>query len=194
MKDTPTFRLIERISNLLRSEERKQYAALGLQPVHFQLLDYLTRCNQFSNTPVVVAEYLGLTKGTVSKSIQLLERKNYLLKLPDANDRRVTHLQITPQGEQLLNNIRPIDVFAKAQQSISNQNFTSLDEALHAILCALQKANNTKSFGVCHTCSNFIKMDDHFLCNLTQLPLNEVDSIKICREHRLNPAILNTLT
>lgn len=93
MKDTPTFRLIERISNLLRSEERKQYAALGLQPVHFQLLDYLTRCNQFSNTLVVVAEYLGLTKGTVSKSIQLLERKNYLLKLPDANDRRVTHLR-----------------------------------------------------------------------------------------------------
>ena len=194
MRDTTTFRLIERISNLLRSEERKKYVTLGLQPVHFQLLDYLTRCNQFSNTPVVAAEYLGLTKGTVSQSIQMLERKNYLLKLPDLKDRRVTHLQITPQGEQLLKNSRPIDAFVNATEEIYNQSFTHIDDGLNAILLALQKANNAKSFGTCHTCINFINMDDHYLCNLTQQPLDKTDSIKICREHRLNPTILNTPT
>lgn len=38
------FKLIERIGNLLRSEQRKQYAAIGLQPIHGQVLESLASC------------------------------------------------------------------------------------------------------------------------------------------------------
>ncbi len=40
MPDITTLKLIERISTLLRAEERKKYAAIGLQPVHAQVLEY----------------------------------------------------------------------------------------------------------------------------------------------------------
>lgn len=185
MQDLNTFRLIERISNLLRSEERKKYAAIGLQPVHIQVLDYLSSCNRFSDTPAAVAEYLGLTKGTISQSIQVLERKDYVSKSQDNEDGRVVHLSLSKEGKQLLDEIKPIDVFAQAQAIISSQNFTTIEEALNSVLIELQKANNAKSFGVCHSCINFVEVENHFLCNLTQLPLSQTDSVKICREHIL---------
>lgn len=185
MQDTTSFKLIERISNLLRSEERKKFAAIGLQPVHIQVLDYLSTCNRFSDTPAAVAEFLGLTKGTISQSIQVLERKNYVVKGQDSQDGRVVHLALSATGKQLLDEIKPLDVFAQAQQAISTQGFTTLEAALNAMLLELQKANNAKSFGVCRSCVNFIEVENHYLCNLTQLPLSQVDAKKICREHIL---------
>jgi len=185
MQDTTSFKLIERISNLLRSEERKKFAAIGLQPVHIQVLDYLSTCNRFSDTPAAVAEFLGLTKGTISQSIQVLERKNYVVKGQDTQDGRVVHLALSVTGKQLLDEIKPLDVFAQAQQAVSAQGFTTLEAALNATLLELQKANNAKSFGVCQSCVNFIEVENHYLCNLTQLPLSQVDAKKICREHVL---------
>jgi DNA-binding MarR family transcriptional regulator len=185
MQELNTFRLIERISNLLRSEERKKFAAIGLQPVHIQVLDYLSTCNRFSDTPAAVAEYLGLTKGTISQSIQVLERKDYVSKSQDSEDGRVVHLALSEAGKQLLEEIKPIDVFAQAQAIISSHNFTTLEDALNSVLIELQKANNAKSFGVCHSCINFVEVENHYLCNLTQLPLSQNDSVKICREHVL---------
>ncbi|MGZ8137529.1 MAG: MarR family winged helix-turn-helix transcriptional regulator, partial [Methylococcaceae bacterium] len=127
MQDLNTFRLIERISNLLRSEERKKYAAIGLQPVHVQVLDYLSTCNRFSDTPASLAEYLGLTKGTVSQSLQVLERKGYVEKRQDSVDGRVVHLTLSAVGAQLLDEIKPLDVFAQAQQALSLHKFTTIE-------------------------------------------------------------------
>jgi len=185
MQDTSTFRLIERISNLLRSEERKKFAAIGLQPVHIQVLDYLSTCNRFSDTPAAVAEYLGLTKGTISQSIQVLERKSYVEKSQDTQDGRVVHLALSTAGKQLLDDIKPLDIFAQAQHAVSTQGFSTLEAALSSILAELQKANNARSFGVCQSCVNFIEVENHYLCNLTQLPLSQTDAKKICREHIL---------
>lgn len=185
MSNANLFKLIERITNLLRSEERKKYAAIGLQPIHIQVLEYIASCNRFSDTPAAVAEYLGLTKGTISQSIQVLERKDYVEKTQDSMDGRVVHLALTTEGIKLLDEIKPIDIFEQAQQAVASKAFTTIEAALNSVLIELQKANNAKSFGVCHSCVNFIEVDNHYHCNLTQLPLSQQDSKKVCREHVL---------
>ncbi len=185
MPNTTLFKLIERINNLVRSEERKKFAAIGLQPVHIQVLEYLSTCNRFSDTPAAVADYLGLTKGTVSQSIQVLERKNYLTKTPDTEDGRVVHLALTELATELLAELKPIEVLEQAQRLLDGQGFSTIEAALHAVLVGLQKANQARSFGVCHSCVNFIEKDRHYHCKLTDLPLTRVDSGKICREHVL---------
>jgi DNA-binding MarR family transcriptional regulator len=183
MQDLNTFRLIERISTLLRSEQRKKYAAIGLQPVHAQIIEFLSQCNRHSDTPAAVGEYLGLTKGTMSQSLQVLERKGYIAKSADAEDGRVVHLGLQVAGFQLLNEIQPLDVFSEAEQLVAKQNFSTLDAALNATLKALQTANHSKSFGLCHTCTHFSEIDNYFHCQLTNLPLTQSDATKICREH-----------
>lgn len=185
MTNTNLFKLIERITNLVRSEERKKYAAIGLQPVHVQVLEYLATCNRFSDTPAAVAEFLGLTKGTVSQSIQVLERKTYLTKTPDSTDGRVVHLALSEEGASLLDELKPIDVFEQAQLMVNGKGFATIEAALNAVLVELQKANNAKSFGVCHSCVNFIETGNHYYCKLTELPLSPQEANKICREHVL---------
>lgn len=184
MHELDTFKLIERISTLMRSEERKKYAVIGLQPVHGQVLEYLAKCNRHSNTPAAVTEYLGSTKGTVSQSIQVLERKKYIEKIPDPEDRRVVHLVLTEQGEKVISGLKPLQVFAEAEQQVTSQQFDSIGTALNVTLSALQRANNSKSFGLCRTCDYFTEVDHHFHCQLTQLPLEQTDTDKICREHK----------
>lgn len=183
MQELDTFKLIERISTLLRSEERRKYAAIGLQPVHGQVLEYIGKCNKYSNTHAAVAEYLGLTKGTVSQSIQLLERKHYLIKNADPLDGRVVHLSLTPLGQTLINELKPLDIFKQAEAKISEQEFDTIGNALQLTLAVLQTTNHSKSFGLCRSCQHFSVEEHHYQCGLTDEPLARDDTDKICREH-----------
>ncbi|MGZ4960334.1 MAG: MarR family winged helix-turn-helix transcriptional regulator [Methylomonas sp.] len=187
MQELETFKLIERISSLLRSEERRKYAAIGLQPVHGQVLEYLAKCNKYSNTHAAVAEYLGLTKGTVSQSIQILERKHYLDKVTDSADGRVVHLTLTEAGARLIEELKPLDVFKEAESRISRHEFDTIGQALQTTLGVLQKVNQSKSFGLCRSCRYFSVEENHFQCGLTEQPLDREDTDKICRDHISEP-------
>lgn len=191
MYELETFKLIERISALLRSEERKKYAAIGLQPVHGQVLEYLAKCNKYSNTHAAVAEYLGLTKGTVSQTIQILERRHYLEKAADDIDGRVVHLTLTESGQALIDELKPLDIFKSAETKVSAHEFASIGEALSTTLQVLQKVNNSKSFGLCRSCRHFSVEANHYQCGLTQQPLDRSDTDKICRDHQptFNPLL-----
>ena len=81
--------LVERLGNLMRSELRKSGSEESLQPVHLQALIYLSKANRYSNTPQALADYLGLTKGTVSQTLLLLDRRGLIERFEDDIDRRV---------------------------------------------------------------------------------------------------------
>jgi MarR family transcriptional regulator, negative regulator of the multidrug operon emrRAB len=185
MRELSTFKLIDRITTLLRSEERKRYLAMGLQPIHVQILEYLAQCNRLSDTPAAVTEYFGLTKGTVSQSLQVLERKGYIEKTANPLDRRILHLNLSPEGHDLLDEILGIDMLPHACKTLNDDQFEEINKALNTALIALQAANNLRSFGVCHTCKKMSEVDNHYLCELTQEPLSRDDTMKICREHVL---------
>jgi DNA-binding MarR family transcriptional regulator len=187
MQEIETFKLIERISSLLRSEERRKYATIGLQPVHGQVLEYLAKCNKYSNTHAAVAEYLGLTKGTVSQTLQILERKNYLQKTTDSEDGRVIHLSLTDDGRALIDELKPLDIFKQAESKVSRQEFDTIGQALQTTLGVLQKVNQTKSFGSCRSCRYFSVEENHYQCGLTEQPLDREDTDKICRDHLPTP-------
>lgn len=179
-----TFKLIERIGTLVRAEERKKYAALGLQPIHVQVLDYLNECNSYSNTAVGITEYFGLTKGTVSQTLQVLERKGYIEKYHDEEDARVTHLVLSKNGETLLEDASNDDAFEQAQQAVLSKQYKTLDDALRMTLFTLQRKCDVKTFGSCDSCINFNVEDNHYICTETRLPVWQLETQKICREHR----------
>jgi len=184
MTQTDIYELIECMTALIRSEERKKCTELGLQPVHFQVLNYLSRANKYSNTPAAVANYLGMTRGTVSQSLIILEKKGYIEKTPDSNDKRVIHLRLLGEGSEVLKEARPSDLFHSATDILrtTGQELTDANVFQQA-LTALQKANQSQSFGVCKTCRNFSEKDGEFFCQLTQEKLSDSDSEKICQEH-----------
>jgi MarR family transcriptional regulator, negative regulator of the multidrug operon emrRAB len=183
MGKVTVFDVIERMSALIRSEERKKCTEFGLQSVHLQVLDYLSRCNKYSDTPAALTNYLGMTRGTVSQTLLLLEKKGYLKKTMDTTDRRVIHLSLLPEGEEILAKARPVELFDQATQLLQRDELPRHDETLATVLTALQKSNKSHSFGLCKTCQFFTLTSEGFLCGLTKEPLTEEDSGKICQEH-----------
>lgn len=184
MKNPTVFDLIEYMAALIRSEERKRCTELKLQLVHFQVLEYLSHCNKYSDTPVAITNYLGMTRGTVSQSLILLEKRELIKKTQDQVDRRVFHIQILTKGLNILEEAKPTDFFKKATAIFEKTTIaTGGEEIFIAALTALQKANNSYSFGICKSCKNFTEKSTGFFCELTQEKLSKSDSEKICQEH-----------
>jgi hypothetical protein len=133
---------------------------------------------------MAVTEYLGQTKGTVSQTLKVLEKKRLLSKLPDENDKRVSHLKISAKGKQLLKQSVPTPMFIKACEELSHKDQLQIEAGLKLLLTTLLQANSMKSFGVCHSCRYNSKTDvGSYFCNLVQQALSVDDIQLICKEH-----------
>lgn len=183
LKKIDVFKIIERIASLIRAEERKICSHLKLQYTHLQILNYLAICNKYSNSPATLAKYLGMTRGTVSQTLILLEKKGYLKKTVDVQDKRLIHLDLLPSGYQVLQQANLGVLFAQTNAQLTKNLEPEYEATVSNILTALQKANQSHSFGICKTCCYFTENNCRFVCGLTQEKLTHDDSEKICHEH-----------
>ncbi|MCU7932651.1 MAG: MarR family winged helix-turn-helix transcriptional regulator [Candidatus Thiodiazotropha sp. (ex Codakia rugifera)] len=174
---------LERLCNLLRVEAREHGAGNGLLPVQLEALHYLGECNRYSDSVQGVSEYLGQTKGTVSQTLKVLEKRGLVKKLPDSNDRRIVHLQTTAAGRKTLDKVVPALFLIEALKSTSEAKIGQLTEDLKEVLRAAQQARGAKSFGACITCRFNESVEGAFQCGLTGEKLTPKDTVKICREH-----------
>lgn len=184
MKTREIFDYLERLSNLLRNEERREGLVYGIQPVQLEALYYLSICNRYSDTLIGVSEYLGQTKGTVSQSLKLLVQNGYVSKHANQQDKRSTHLHVTPSGKKLIETLIPPPLLSKACTHLSEKEQIRIEVALKQLLQSIQLSNGMKSFGVCQTCRyNLKKKEGDFFCELTQEALTARETEYICREH-----------
>ena len=161
--------LVERLGNLRRSELRKAGAEETLQPVHLQAMIYLSRANRYSNTPQALADYLGLTKGTVSQTLLLL-------------DRRVVRLRLSSAGEQLLAESQPSLAWQNATRNISPNRIRNATSALREALVTLQVDNEGTVFGTCGGCTHCQKLSQRvYRCGQMGDRLSAPETRKLCR-------------
>ncbi len=175
-----TLHLLERLGNLLQQELRDDANALGLQPVHVQIMAYLRRANRYSDMPIAVAEYLGLTRGTVSQSIKLLEQKGLLQKHSTHPQARKQHLQLTAAGTALLDTSNWHGLQALLEEDALETN--RQEQMLQALLTKLQQARDGKPFGVCHDCVFHQRSVAGARCGLTGEALQDAETQLLCRE------------
>jgi DNA-binding MarR family transcriptional regulator len=179
-----TQQTLERLASLLRSERRSRLLEYGLQPIQFEALHYLSICNRYSDTPMGVTDYLQQTKGTVSQTLKVLEKKGFIEKVADKKDKRVTHLSVTSMGQGLVDAVMISPLLQQASDQLNSKKFTTINSALSDLLLAVQTANQFKSFGQCRTCTHNTKLKDGYFCELTQESLTFDDVDLICREHQ----------
>ena len=175
--------LLERLNNLIRMEVRTFGLKYGLQPIQIEALTYLTRCNRYSDTPQAVTEYLGLTKGTVSQSLKVLEQKGLLRKQQDTEDKRITHLTVTAKGKKLIEQAFPAKSLKTALAKTKFLEGPKLEETLRTLLHEMQQQHGRKTFAACHTCRFNERHKQGYVCGLTKEPLSEREVELICREH-----------
>jgi DNA-binding MarR family transcriptional regulator len=174
--------LVERLGNLMRTELRRAGSDESLQPVHLQALIYLSKANRYSNTPQALADYLGLTKGTVSQTLLLLDRRGLIERFEDDIDRRVVRLRLSSAGERLLADAQPALPWQNATRNISPNRIRNATSALREALATLQEDNEGAVFGVCSTCSWCQKLSQRiYRCGKMGDRLSGPETRKLCR-------------
>lgn len=184
MSDSRLPQLVERLGGLVRARARRQGTAFGLQPVHLQVLDYLGRCNRFSNTPAALTAYLQATKGTVSQSLKLLEERALLRREPDADDRRVLRLSLTAEGQAVLQELARDDALEAVIGQQDAAALATTEQVLERCLRALQRDSGFDGFGQCQSCRHLRRLpQQQFSCGLTGEPLALQETRQLCQEH-----------
>ena len=184
MKAQEALKLLDRLSHLHQAYLREFSYRVGLNLRQLECLLYFNSCNRYSDTPLALTEYLGLTKGTVSQTILSLEDKGLLKKYSDTNDGRIVHLKLTRRAEKLLEQCAEDSPLEKAFSRDTDISPT-LGKMLSSVLIEVQRTNDSKTFGACYSCSHFRRngLGATHQCGLTKEPLSEYESLKICREH-----------
>ena len=170
--------LIDRLGRLLRSESHAE----GLIPAQREAIRYLARCNRFSNTAGALARSLGATKGTVSQTLNALERKGLIARTPDPTSRRIVRLTLTAAG-RVLTARDPLRHLSDAAAALPADALATTVGSLTALLASMA-AGNKNPFGVCRTCRHFRPgAGQPHWCALLNEALSEQDSAAICIDH-----------
>ncbi|MEM6996222.1 MAG: helix-turn-helix domain-containing protein, partial [Myxococcota bacterium] len=140
--------LTERLSSLFRADLRQVASDHGLKLVQLEALVFLSMANRYSDSPAALTEYFGLTKGTVSQTLKVLERDGLIDKHPDEHDGRVQHCRVRKAGERIVAKAFPAPLFA----DVPPKEDAALARALEALLRRLQHDNGLRTFGPCHSC------------------------------------------
>lgn len=172
------------LSRALQHEQRQAAIGGGLLPVQWAILGYLRDANRYSNTPQALAEYLSLTKGTVSQSLKLLESHGWVARQGDATDRRIVRLALTEAGRARLDAAAD-EAWAAAIAALPAADQAAAETSLRRLLSGWQQTRQGRTFGVCCTCRHFQPGSPEHRCGLTGEPLSEDDSTRLCREHEL---------
>lgn len=171
--------LTERLSSLFRASLRQVASRHDLKLVQLEAIVYLSVANRYSDTPAALTDYFGVTKGTISQTLMALERRGLIEKRPDDEDRRVQHCSVTADGQAIVAEAFPAEVFVGASEVATGE----LVESFEGLLRTLQHMNGLRTFGQCRTCRFFQARSKGGVCGLTQEALSKADSTKICREH-----------
>ena len=171
---------LERLSTLVQQAVRDDASRQGLLPIHWQVLAYLARANRYSDIPIAVAEYLGITRGTVSQTLAVLERKGLIAKEGDERHGKRIHLTLSAAGETLLAD----GWTARLERTLDSMGPAGarLQRDMVTLVRALQQVNGNRAFGVCQQCAHFRSDGAAHRCGLTGEPLAQAQAVKICRE------------
>jgi MarR family transcriptional regulator, negative regulator of the multidrug operon emrRAB len=170
--------LLERLAAQIQQAVRDDAARHGLLPVQLQVLTFLANANNYSDFALSVSEYLGLTRGTVSQTLAVLERDGFITKRADELHGRRVHLDVTDKAKAALSDSWNVQIANLLSVEGSSESVRSLA----VIVSAFRDLNQTAGFGVCNSCSYFKKKGAAGQCGLTGDPLPTSQTTKLCRE------------
>ena len=99
--DQSTYYLIIRTSMHLKTALYRALhnSGLGITPEQWSVLCCLWECDGLNHAEI--ARRTGRDKFTITRIINLLEKKELVSRTPDANDRRRSNIYLTPEGSAL---------------------------------------------------------------------------------------------
>lgn len=78
-------------------------SAHGVLPGHMRVLGM---CAKHAHNLSDLAEAQSVSPPTMSRTVNTLVERGWLVRIPSEEDRRVVHIEVTPTGKQVLDEVR----------------------------------------------------------------------------------------
>jgi DNA-binding MarR family transcriptional regulator len=171
---------LERLARLIRQSGHAE----GLLPTHWEVLRYLARASRFSRSAGAVAQYLCTTKGTMSQTLQTLEKKGLIVRNASSPDSRPVTLSLSPAGNALLLK-DPLQALAADIATLGGKTRKRLGRGLADLLLLEVTRQGAQIFGICSDCRYFRERgsDDAMTCMKDGKSLRETETRLLCIEH-----------
>ncbi len=168
------------LNRLSRLEAAEGWSG-DLNPAQVSALRYLGQANRFSRSPSHLAAYLEATRGTVSQTLKVLERKGYVVERRSSSDKRRVSYDVLTKGRAVLSERGP---FSAALAELSAETATGLEGGLRRLLQTLLAKQNSKPFGFCRDCQFHEKRGKGGFCTLLSAKLQPEEVDMICHEQK----------
>ena len=180
-KEQPAGDDLERLERLARLTRSAGHAE-GLVPAQWEVLRYLGRANRFSNAPIIVAQYLGATKGTISQTIRGLVKKGLVTSAERSGDARSVSLLLTETGAALLGK-DPLHKLEANIEALSDKTRRRFGKALETLLVEEVGRQGEPRFGSCPSC-RFLMKGEQSACASFGAKLEERDLGRLCYRYK----------
>jgi DNA-binding MarR family transcriptional regulator len=170
---------LERLARLIRSAGHAE----GLVPAQWEALRYLSRANRFSNAPIIVAQYLGATKGTISQTIRALVKHGLVASAARSGDARSVSLLLTEQGAALLSK-DPLRQLEADMEALGDKTKRRLGKALNILMAEEAGRQEQPRFGTCPSCRFFMPGDEQAACASFGARLDQRDIESLCYRYK----------
>ena len=124
---------IMRASNLLVDDLKKTLKNYPINTTEFSVMEFLYSKGEKSIQEI--RDRILLASGSATYVVDNLERKEYVRRIVNQNDRRVTYIKLTETGKDLINDIFPThkkntkEIF----NDLTNEELITLKEILKKI-------------------------------------------------------------
>ena len=159
--------------------------------MHLQALIYLSKANRYSNTPQALADYLGLTKGTVSQTLLLLDRRGLdrALRGRHRPSRRAPEARRLP-ASSCSTKSQPALAWQNATRNISpNRIRNAVSGAARGARDLCRKTTRARLFGDCQNCAWCQKLSQRiYRCGKMGDRISGPETRRICRIYEAKTA------
>ena len=124
---------IMRASNLLVDDLKKTLKNYPINATEFSVMEFLYSKGEKSIQEI--RDRILLASGSATYVVDNLERKEYVRRIVNQNDRRVTYIKLTEAGKNLINDILPTHKknTKKIFNDLTNEELITLKEILKKI-------------------------------------------------------------
>lgn len=125
--------LTQSINNSMESIQKNTFKDSLVTPEQFNILNLVLTWETCTSS--LLAKETGVKKSTITAIITRLADKGLVNRIPDQNDRRTIHLQLTEKGQQVANEGRKkiFDRLMPLGKGLSPEDFKNLNVNLAAI-------------------------------------------------------------
>jgi DNA-binding MarR family transcriptional regulator len=144
-----TGRIVRLASLFLQAFEESHVAAVpevGMNGSDFGVLSPLRRAGEpFELTPTELARHRMITSGGMTAALDRLERRGWIVRVPNPNDRRGSLVRLTDAGRVAID--RAMDLHAETEQrlvsALGDDDARELQRILRQLLLATDPSNQS---------------------------------------------------